>query len=210
MHFDLAPPVHGDQQSEVDRLVSLGATRIALAEVVGPAAGLAIVDELALTGYQPFHAARADLLRRERSGNRALELGLTRLHAAQQLEVDLLPDLVKARRQFLQGDYEEAVFASFRAVEERVREQAKMTASDLGVKLMRQAFRSDGGPLADRAAKAGEQEAVRSLFAGAIGTIKNPSSHRTVNYDDPSLAAEAVLLADLLLRLLDRRTAEAD
>jgi predicted enzyme related to lactoylglutathione lyase len=28
MHFDLAPPVDGDQQAEVDRLVSLGATRI--------------------------------------------------------------------------------------------------------------------------------------------------------------------------------------
>jgi predicted enzyme related to lactoylglutathione lyase len=28
LHFDLAPPVHGDQQGEVDRLVSLGATRI--------------------------------------------------------------------------------------------------------------------------------------------------------------------------------------
>jgi predicted enzyme related to lactoylglutathione lyase len=28
LHFDLAPPVGGDQQAEVDRLVSLGATRI--------------------------------------------------------------------------------------------------------------------------------------------------------------------------------------
>ncbi len=28
MHFDIAPPVDGDQQAEVDRLVSLGATRI--------------------------------------------------------------------------------------------------------------------------------------------------------------------------------------
>jgi catechol 2,3-dioxygenase-like lactoylglutathione lyase family enzyme len=28
MHFDLAPPADGDQQSEVDRLLSLGATRI--------------------------------------------------------------------------------------------------------------------------------------------------------------------------------------
>jgi len=28
LHFDLAPPVHGDQQEEVDRLVSLGATRV--------------------------------------------------------------------------------------------------------------------------------------------------------------------------------------
>src|SRR3954468_18406997 len=28
LHLDLAPPVHGDQQAEVERLVSLGATRI--------------------------------------------------------------------------------------------------------------------------------------------------------------------------------------
>ena len=28
LHLDLAPPAHGDQQAEVDRLVSLGATRI--------------------------------------------------------------------------------------------------------------------------------------------------------------------------------------
>jgi predicted enzyme related to lactoylglutathione lyase len=28
LHFDLAPPVHSDQKDEVDRLVSLGATRI--------------------------------------------------------------------------------------------------------------------------------------------------------------------------------------
>ena len=28
LHFDLAPPIHGDQEGEVDRLVSLGATRI--------------------------------------------------------------------------------------------------------------------------------------------------------------------------------------
>ena len=27
LHFDLAPPLHGDQHAEVDRLISLGATR---------------------------------------------------------------------------------------------------------------------------------------------------------------------------------------
>ncbi len=40
---------------------------IAVAELHGPAAGLAALDELdaeQLAGYQPFHAARADLLRR--------------------------------------------------------------------------------------------------------------------------------------------------
>jgi RNA polymerase sigma-70 factor (ECF subfamily) len=37
---------------------------IAIGEVRGPAAALALVDELDLDNYQPFHATRADLLRR--------------------------------------------------------------------------------------------------------------------------------------------------
>jgi RNA polymerase sigma-70 factor (ECF subfamily) len=37
---------------------------VAVAEVAGPAAGLALVDELELDGYHVFHAIRADLLRR--------------------------------------------------------------------------------------------------------------------------------------------------
>ena len=42
-----------------------------------------------------------------------------------------------------------------------------------------------------------------ALFWGAIGVFKNPSSHGQVDYKDPTQAAEVVLLADLLLRLLD-------
>jgi RNA polymerase sigma-70 factor (ECF subfamily) len=37
---------------------------VALAEVNGPAAGLAVVDDLPLADYQPFHATRANLLHR--------------------------------------------------------------------------------------------------------------------------------------------------
>jgi RNA polymerase sigma-70 factor (ECF subfamily) len=37
---------------------------IAIGEVRGPGAALALVDELALDNYHPFHATRADLLRR--------------------------------------------------------------------------------------------------------------------------------------------------
>jgi RNA polymerase sigma-70 factor, ECF subfamily len=37
---------------------------IAIGEVQGPAAALALVDELDLDNYHPFHATRADLLRR--------------------------------------------------------------------------------------------------------------------------------------------------
>jgi uncharacterized protein (TIGR02391 family) len=71
------------------------------------------------------------------------------------------------------------------------------------VKLMREAFKQ-GGPLADARADGGEQVATMELFAGAIGTFKNPTSHRPVSYEDPAEAAEVVLLADLLMRLLDR------
>lgn len=45
---------------------------VALAEVEGPAAGLAAVDLLELNSYYPYHAVRADLLRRlARSGEAA-------------------------------------------------------------------------------------------------------------------------------------------
>jgi len=37
---------------------------IAVGEVDGPAAALGLVDALGLEGYYPFHATRADLLRR--------------------------------------------------------------------------------------------------------------------------------------------------
>jgi len=77
------------------------------------------------------------------------------------------------------------------------------------VRLMCSAFHPDNGPLTDRGAERGEREAMGSLFSGAIGTFKNPISHRSVNYDDPILAAEAVLLADLL-RLLDGRGSSSE
>ena len=50
----------------------------------------------------------------------------------------------------------------------------------------------------------GELEARSHLFAGAIGVFKNPTSHRIVDYSDPTEAAESVLFTDLLLRLVDR------
>jgi hypothetical protein len=36
-----------------------------------------------------------------------------------------------------------------------------------------------------------------------LGLFKNPSSHRQVDFADPTVASEIVLLADLLLRMLD-------
>jgi uncharacterized protein (TIGR02391 family) len=96
-----------------------------------------------------------------------------------------------------------AAFAAMKAVEVRVRKMAGLADYLIGVKLMQTAFGTDG-PLEDPTIESGEREARRNLFAGAIGTIKNPTSHRDVRYDDPTEASEAVLLADLLMRILDR------
>jgi RNA polymerase sigma-70 factor (ECF subfamily) len=63
---------------------------VALAEVRGPAAGLAAVDDLrspALDGYYLFHAARADLLRRlGRDGEAAAAYDVARSLTANPVE----------------------------------------------------------------------------------------------------------------------------
>ncbi|XVV00769.1 TIGR02391 family protein [Actinosynnema sp. CA-248983] len=102
------------------------------------------------------------------------------------------------------GDYETACFAAMKAVEVEVRRLAGLDNAVIGVDLMRQAFKPDGGPLADVDAHKGEQVAIMELFAGAIGAFKKPSSRRTVHFDDAIEAAEVVQTADLLLRLLKR------
>ncbi len=90
-----------------------------------------------------------------------------------------------------------------RDVEINVRDRARARQADLGVALMKSAFGEDG-PLSDPQLERDEQQAKMALYWGAIGMFKNPSSHRQVDFDDPTLASEVILLADLLLRLLDR------
>lgn len=106
---------------------------------------------------------------------------------------------------FLDGRYDTAVFEAFRAVEVEVRSRGKFAPTDLGVKLMREAFAVNAGPLADAAAPAAEQQATSDLFAGAIGTFKNPASHRLGTVEDPEIASEMIGLASLLMRMLDKR-----
>lgn len=90
-----------------------------------------------------------------------------------------------------------------KAIEVRVRELAELGEDATGVDLMNRAFRPTGA-LTDSDAVRGEQEGTRMLFAGAYATLRNPSGHRDVNYDDVAEAAEAVVAASLLMRILDR------
>lgn len=139
-----------------------------------------------------------------RAGHTALKGGLGLLRASARLHEGLHPSIERrCRRQFLLGEYEQAVFVAMKSVEVRVRELASLGDDITGVDLMNRAF-GPKGALTDPGAVKGEQEGTRMMFAGAYATLRNPSGHREVNYDDVAEAAEAVVVASLLMRILDR------
>jgi len=105
---------------------------------------------------------------------------------------------------FIKGDYDTAIFQAYKEVEVRVRTKAGLPDSSYGVDLMRTAFNEKNGILADMEAVISERQAMRDLFVGSIGLFKNPSSHRELNYNEPSEVAELILFANYLLRLVER------
>jgi uncharacterized protein (TIGR02391 family) len=150
-----------------------------------------------------------------RRGKRALESGIplafrnSRFLPREQLH-PVIDEKVTAP--YLRGDYEIAVFAAFKEVEVAVRVAAAPVGDCIiGTALMRQAFHEATGPLRDPDQPKAEREALAHLFAGAIGSYKNPASHRRVAIE-ASEAAEMIMLASHLMRIVDdraRRTARS-
>lgn len=103
------------------------------------------------------------------------------------------------------GDLQTAVFRAYRAVEIAVRLAGQYAETDVGTQLMRKAFDKLTGPLTNLSQPEAEREALAHLFAGAIGSYKNPLSHRTVTIGSPAEAQEMVILASHLLRIVESR-----
>jgi uncharacterized protein (TIGR02391 family) len=134
-------------------------------------------------------------------------IGLIR--AQRRLGVELHHGFATRLRPLVQaGAFEQAALDALRLVEGRVRELAGTPRDQrgqalTGVVLMHHAF-GHNGKLADPVAESGERLGLMELFSGAFGAVRNPLAHRNIEWDDPSEAAEMVLLADLLMRQLDR------
>jgi uncharacterized protein (TIGR02391 family) len=82
-----------------------------------------------------------------------------------------------------------------------------LSAKEIGKDLMRKAFDTNGGSLTDMQAEPAERQARSDLFAGTMGSYKNPHSHPNVALNNLDEAAEIIMLANHLLRIVDARAA---
>jgi uncharacterized protein (TIGR02391 family) len=132
--------------------------------------------------------------------------GLQRLIANQELPEQMLHPalLIDVRPLFLQGRFDTSVFEAFKALEVTVRKAAGFGHDKIGTKLMSAAFHPTSGPLTDLTLEEGERTALQQLMVGAIGSYKNPSSHRKVQLAMEE-AREMIVLASHLLKITESR-----
>lgn len=147
--------------------------------------------------------SNAEAIQVTRRGHEALKTGLSGVRALARIDAGLHPMIERqARRQFLLGEYENAIFSAMKAVEVRIRELGNFGNDMIGSKLISAAF-NETGPLSDPAAESGERKGLQQLFYGAYAVLRNPSAHREVSFDDVAEAADAVMTASFLMRILD-------
>ena len=88
-----------------------------------------------------------------------------------------------------------------------VRKAGNYTENDRGTDLMCRAFHLDRGNLTNMSQHPTEKQVRSDLFAGAIGSYKNPRSHQDVEITEEE-AAELIIFASHLLRIIDSRKSD--
>jgi uncharacterized protein (TIGR02391 family) len=157
-------------------------------------------------GYHEPHTVRS-LSRRARL--LAEEPDARKVFAARRIPKEVLHPAIREDVWALyhRGKYDQAVLVAMKAVEVAVRDAAGFLDSDYGTDMIARAFNENNGPLRDPNAQPAERIALRNLFIGTHGSYKNPHSHRHVALDDPDEAAEIIMLANHLLRIVASRKA---
>lgn len=98
-----------------------------------------------------------------RRGHDVLKMNVRDIRAVNRVQENLHPLIEqKVRRQFLLGEYENAIFVAMKAVEIRVRKLGGFGDEVIGADLMTKALKS--GPVADPSAPPGEVEGTMMFF----------------------------------------------
>lgn len=108
----------------------------------------------------------------------------------------------KCRIYFDTGLYDDAIFNAMKIVEDEVRQKSSLPNTAYGVSLITDAM-NPKMPILVFSSVPAEQESAYYLFRGALGSFKNPLSHRFLETKDPVKTFEILSLASLLMRMLD-------